>query len=196
MLLDESAADGPLDLPQLFGNTRPVEVEVGTGKGTFLLARARSRPELNFLGLERARAYCNYTADRCRRAGVANVRMIRADAPDFFRVCLSDSSLWRVHIYFPDPWPKRRHGRRRVMQPAFATQLARTLRAGGQLLIATDHICYFRQIMAVLNVTPGLARVPFPAVPSTNNQVIGSNFERKYIAQGRAFYTIAGLRYR
>lgn len=195
VLLDEGCARRPVNLPEVFGNTRPVEVEIGSGKGTFLLARAAGRPELNLLGIEWARAYCHYTADRVRRAGLKNVRMLRADAKEFFVRALADRSLWRVHIYFPDPWPKRRHHRRRLIQPAFLDQLRRTLRPGGQVLIVTDHLGYFRHIERVLAGAEGFCPVSFPVMTDASGEVVGTNFERKYIAQGRHFYRAALLRY-
>ena len=195
VLLDESAGFAAVDLPAIFGNGRPVEVEIGTGKGTFLLARAAARGELNFLGIESARAYCHYAADRFRRAGLANVRMLRADAAHFFRACLPDASIWRLHVYFPDPWPKRRHRRRRLIQPSFLKDVRRTLRPGGQLIVVTDHQGYFIQIRRVLQAAGGLARIGFPRMTGDPAELVGTNFERKYIARGRAFYWAARMRY-
>ena len=197
ILLDESLAKGTVDLAAIFGNSRPIEVEIGTGKGTFLLARAAARPEVNFLGIEWARAYAAYAADRFRRAGLENVRMIRCEAAHFFKVCLEDApgSLWRVHIYFPDPWPKRRHHRRRLIQRPFVEQVRRALRAGGQLIIVTDHLDYFRQIERVVGLVSELAAAPMPRMADREGEVVGTNFERKYIAQGRPFYKLVRLRY-
>ncbi len=195
VLIDESAARGLMDLAGLFGNDRPVELEIGTGKGTFLLARGRQRPDLNFLGIEWARAYCLYSADRFRRAGLENVKMIRTDATAFVKTALPDGSLWRVHVYFPDPWPKRRHHRRRLIQPAFVDQARRILQPGGQLLVVTDHAGYFRHIRRVLGDAPGFARVPMPKMTGEQNELVGTNFERKYIAQGRPFHAMALMRY-
>ena len=195
VLLAEALAVGAMDLPSLFGSARPVELEVGSGKGTFLLARAAARPEVNFLGLEWARAYCHYAADRVRRAGLANVRMLRAEAAHVFRVCLAPASLLRVHVYFPDPWPKRRHQRRRLIQPPFLADVRRALLPGGQIIIVTDHLDYFRQIRRVLDHTAGLAPVPMPRMADRDGEWVGTNFERKYIALGRAFYAAARMRY-
>ena len=195
VLLDESLARGPVDLAAIFGNTRPVELEIGTGKGTFLLARAAARVELNFLGLEWARAYCHYAADRIRRAGLGNARMLQADAGAFFRKCLPEQSLWRVHVYFPDPWPKRRHHRRRLIQPAFVQHTRCALKLGGQLLIVTDHLEYFRHIETVMARAAGFAIVPLPEMADEEGELVGTNFERKYIAQGRPFYKLARMRY-
>jgi len=195
VLLDESIPRGPIDLATVFGNGRPVEVEIGTGKGTFLVARAEARPEVNFLGIEYARAYCRYAADRFRRHGLANVRMVHTDAAHFFKVCLGDASVWRVHVYFPDPWPKRRHHRRRLIQPPFVADVKRVLRPGGQLIVVTDHMDYFRWIGRVLLNAPGLAPVPVPRMTDAEGQIVGTNFERKYITQDRPSYAIARMRY-
>jgi len=195
IMLDESATEGPVDFAELFGNDRPVELEIGMGKGTFLLARAKARPEINFLGLEYARAYCRYCADRFRRAGLTNVHTSCVEAVHFFKVCPAERSLWRVHIYFPDPWPKRKHNRRRLIQPPFIEQVRKSLRIGGQLLVVTDHLDYFRQIQKVLNQAEGFADVPMPRMADESGELVGTNFERKYIAQGKAFYKAMRLRY-
>jgi tRNA (guanine-N7-)-methyltransferase len=195
VLLDESIARGPVDPRGFFDNDRPVELEIGTGKGTFLLARARGRPDLNFIGLEWARAYCLYSADRFRRAGLTNVRMLRADAAAFVKDCLPDRSIFRLHVYFPDPWPKRKHHRRRLIQPAFLDQARRILQPGGQLLVVTDHIGYFHHIRRVLLGAEGFIRTPMPKMAGQDNELVGTNFERKYIAQGRPFHAIALMRY-
>ncbi len=192
----EKNAAGPLDFAELFGNDRPVELEIGMGKGTFLLARAKARPEINFLGLEYAKAYCSYCADRFRRAGLTNVQTTYIEAVTFFKLYIPPESLWRVHIYFPDPWPKRKHNRRRLIQPRFVEQVRQSLRIGGQLLVVTDHQDYFQQIRKVLAGAEGMAGIPMPSMTDESGEIVGTNFERKYIAQGRPFYNIARLRYR
>jgi len=195
VLLGEDLLAEPVDFRAVFGNSRPVEVEIGTGKATFLLARAEARPDLNFLGIEWAKAYCCYAADRVRRAGLPNVRMLHADAASFFRTALAPASIWRLHIYFPDPWPKRRHHRRRLIQLPFVRHATRSLRPGGQLILVTDHRPYFEHIRRVLSNAAELARIRVPRTSRQDGTLVGTNFEKKYIAQGRAFYAVARMRY-
>ncbi|NQU76587.1 MAG: tRNA (guanosine(46)-N7)-methyltransferase TrmB, partial [Planctomycetes bacterium] len=133
ILLNEDlvARQQPINFATLFSNPRPVEIEIGSGKGTFLLYRAKARSDLNFLGLEWARHYSQYSADRMFRWGLQNVRILRADAAAFLHCCVSDNSLHRVHIYFPDPWPKTRHLKRRLIRSAFIALVHKKLRVGG-----------------------------------------------------------------
>jgi len=195
LLPDSAATAGLVDFRAMFGNDRPVEVEIGCGKGTFILARAAERPEINFLGIECARSYCEYTADRVRRAGLQNVRMLPCDAAEFFPVGIPDASLWRLHVYFPDPWPKKKHHRRRLIQPSFMDQVRRALRPGGQLLVVTDHRSYFTTIRSVLLEAPGFVPIAFPKMAGGEEELVGTNFEKKYIAQGRPFFAMALMRY-
>jgi tRNA (guanine-N7-)-methyltransferase len=199
VLLPESfgQAEGLADWVDLFGRKAPVELEIGSGKGTFLLARGRSRPGVNLLGIEYAREFCHYAADRVRRAGLRNVRLLRTEAEAFVRTRVPDGSLWRLHIYFPDPWPKTKHRKRRLIQPAFVDLARRKLRIGGLLLLVTDHANYARQMAQVVLSQHGLAPVAFPKGPGAGDgELVGTNFERKYIAQGRAFFSFATMRWR
>jgi len=194
LVLDSSFADRALDLAAVFGNRRPVEVEIGPGKGGFLLRRAQARPELNFLGIEWVRRYAWYVADRAARAGLGNLRVLCADAEAVFGRRLPPRSIWRAHIYFPDPWPKRRHQARRLIKPQFVADLRRTLRIGGWLGVVTDSARYWRQIRWVLSGQPGLAHIRADS-DYLPRLVAGSNFRAKYAAAGRAFYGLAAIRY-
>ncbi|TVQ32083.1 MAG: tRNA (guanosine(46)-N7)-methyltransferase TrmB [Phycisphaeraceae bacterium] len=122
---------------------RPFEIEIGTGKGAFLLEEASHRPEVNFLGFEWAREFFQYTADRCRRRGLENVRVLHADATEFLHWRLPDGVVDVVHLYFSDPWPKPRHHKRRVVQDRFLADVHRILVPGGELRIVTDHEGYW-----------------------------------------------------
>jgi len=185
-----------LDLARLFGNRRPVEVEVGSGKGAFLLARASLRPEVNLLGIEWLEGYAAYAADRAYRASLENVRVLCADAAEVFRSALPAGCVSRVHIYFPDPWPKRRHRRRRLVQVPFLSDVRRVLRPGGWVGIVTDHEEYFEHIRRVLHRCAGLTVVRFGPGPGGSAEwLVGSNFERKYRTAGKRLYAVAALRY-
>ena len=195
LLLEPDVHTGRIDLAALFGNSRPVEAEIGPGKGAFILGRAQARSELNLLGIEWVPSYGLYVADRVLRAGLPNVRAVIADAATFVRQCLPDASLLRMHIYFPDPWPKTRHHRRRLIQWPFLNEVRRVLVIGGWLGIVTDHDEYFRHVRTILSSVSGLAEVPFPDARG-DELLVGSNFERKYREAGRRFHALAALRYR
>lgn len=190
--LDE--LEKPLTSRSLFGEDLPLELEIGTGKGTFLLSESMRRPEVGFLGVEYARRYWLYAADRLRRSGCANARVVLADAGELVSDWLEDASLSGVHIYFPDPWPKTRHNKRRLVQPGFVSKLARKMKSAARLQIATDHREYFDQILAVLEASP-LEVVPFgPTASAEPDELVGSNFERKYRREGREVFTLAAVR--
>jgi tRNA (guanine-N7-)-methyltransferase len=184
-----------IDWSVLFGNANPVELEIGSGKGAFLLAAAGERPNHNFIGIEWAKAYCSYAADRLRRHGLLNCRMVRCEALEWVREYVPDDSIAAVHIYFPDPWPKARHHKRRLIQTAFLDEVRRILHQGGNLRIKTDHAEYFEHIQGVLGEYRGLKIIPFdsPLAGASANQV-GTNFERKYQRENRTFYAIAAFK--
>ncbi len=196
-LLDDLAEGDSLDFSEIFPErpNQPVEIEIGVGKGTFLMDRAKRRPDVNFLGIEYAKSYAVYVADRARRAEFENVRMLCADASGVFRKALADASVMRVHIYFPDPWPKRRHNFRRLVQPAFIDQVQRVVRPGGQLLLVTDHRDYFEQMQRTMNNRPGWAVTEYPNLHEDSPYVVGTNFERKYVREGRPIFKMAFLKY-
>ncbi len=178
----------------IFGNERPLELEIGSGKGTFLLAESGLRPETNFLGVEYARRYWIFAADRLRRAERTNARVVLAEASAFVREFIEEESLSAIHVYFPDPWPKTRHHRRRLLQPPFITLLASKLRPGARLSIATDHRDYFEQMVASVKETP-LVEVDFTRTSAAlEEESVGSNFERKYRREGRVIHRIAATK--
>lgn len=168
----------------------PVELEIGFGKGTFLLQQAKAQPGVNFLGLEYSRPFWAYAADRCRRHGLTNVRLFRVEADFFVRHYLPSACLRQVHIYFPDPWPKKRHHKRRLIQAPFLRELARVLQPEAAVRIATDHAEYFQWMLdhaaAVADV---FDRLPFDT-PAGPDLLVGTNFEVKYRRQGRPFFAV------
>ncbi len=181
-----------LDFAAMFGRTAAVEMEIGTGKGGFLLNRAKAHPERSFFGLEWANKIYQYAADRMARWGVENVRLMRADAGHLVIHHLPDACLTMLHIYHPDPWPKKRHHKRRLIQPAFVAAVTRVLVPGGRVAIQTDHAEYFEWIRGVLAGEPRLVEVPFD-VPEAGviDGRISTNYEIKYTREGRSFYRIA-----
>ena len=185
--------DGKIDFVRIFGRPGPVHIEIGSGKGTFLLGQAQARPGDNFLGVEWARKYYRYAVDRIGRWGLANVRIIRTDAAGFLADSVPDGSVDCFHIYFPDPWPKKRHHKRRFICPANTEHLIRCLKTGGQLRIATDHADYFEQIKTVLaDRSDTLEEIDFTKPDGAESgEWVGTNFERKYIKDQRPIYTIA-----
>ena len=188
----EESLPRPIDWAALFGNANRVEMEIGCGKGTFITNQATSRPEVNFFGIEWARFYWRYTCDRLRRNACAgNARCLRADAGTFLRDFVGDNSLKALHIYFPDPWPKARHHKRRLIQPTFLEQARRVLVPGGRVQIVTDHPEYWGHIEPTVRAS-ALRVVEYETPASAAaGEVVGTNFERKYIAEGRAFHAIA-----
>jgi len=189
--LDVDSLPRPLDWRQLFGNDRPVEMEIGMGKGTFITEQARARPEVNFFGIEWARWYWRYASDRLRRNGCLNARTVRAEAGFFLAEFVADASLSVLHVYFPDPWPKKRHHKRRLIQPPFIQQVERILCPGGRAQIVTDHQEYFEQIESVVRDSR-LTVVDYHRPGSAGEgEFVGTNFERKYRRDGRPFYAIA-----
>ncbi len=189
--LDVETLPHPLDFAALYGNSHPVEMEIGIGKGTFLTDQAKARPEINFFGIEWARFYYRYAADRLRRNDCLNARVIRAEAGFFVREYLPDACLAALHIYFPDPWPKKRHHKRRLIQQPFVAQVQRILIPGGKLLIVTDHQDYFEQIQSVVKDSP-LQILEYDRPGSAReDEFVGTNFERKYRREGRPFYALA-----
>jgi tRNA (guanine-N7-)-methyltransferase len=192
--LEADALPRPIVWAELFGNPNPVELEIGMGKGTFLTEQAKSRKETNFFGIEYARWFWRYASDRLRRNGCTNARTVRAEAAYFLREFVSPSSIAAVHIFFPDPWPKKRHHKRRLIQPPFMAELDRILIPGGRLQIVTDHAEYFEQIQQVLKSSRFvLAEYQSPG-SAAEGEVAGTNFERKYRREGRPFFAIAALK--
>ena len=188
--------DGKIDFVRIFGRPRPVHIEIGTGKATFLLNEAMAQPNVNFLGIERARKYYRCAVDRIGRWDLKNVRIIRTDAAAFLADFVPDCSIDCFHVYFPDPWPKRRHHKRRFFCPDNLKQLLRCLKAGGNLKIATDHADYFEQIKKLVGAgqcaCPSLEETEFlPAAGANKGEWTGTNYERKYLKKQLPIYTIA-----
>ena len=184
---------GQLDFARIFGRAGPVHMEIGSGKGTFLVAQAKAQPEVDFLGIEWARRFYRHAVDRIGRWDLHNVRIVRADAAIFLRDLTPQESVDCFHIYFPDPWPKKRHHKRRFLQSSNLEVLIRCLKPEGEIQIATDHVDYFEQIRQVTSAyRDKLEEIEFerPA-GAREGELTGTNYERKYVKQSRPIYTAA-----
>jgi tRNA (guanine-N7-)-methyltransferase len=180
--------DGPcfsVEPVRLFGRAAPLEVELGAGRGDFVIARAAEFPDHNFLAIELANSIARLLATRAGRRGLKNLRVIRMDARTLVNLMLPVRSVDAYHIYFPDPWPKARHAKHRLFTPGFLAAIARTLSPGGQLYVASDVGDYAGAIFAMA-AAAGLRRLEI-AVPGA----VGSGFAQKFIAAGRAIHAAA-----
>lgn len=154
---------------------------------------AQARPEVDFLGIEWARHFYLFAVDRFGRWGLPNVRIIRTDAAVFLSQHVPPESVDCLHVYFPDPWPKKAHHKRRILQQYNMASLIRCLKPGGEIRIATDHAEYFHQIELVAATCSNvLEPVEFtrPA-GAKEGELIGTNYERKYIKDKRTIHTLA-----
>jgi len=168
------------DPAALFGRAAPLEVEVGSGKGLFLLEASRTNPDHNFLGIEISRKYARYAAARLARQHVANAVMICGDALAIFRDWIPAASLAAVHVYFPDPWWKKRHKKRRVLNEDFLKDVERTLLPGGQFHFWTDVEEYFQTTLALIAQTVSLAGpLPVAEKPAEHDLDYRTHFERR-----------------
>lgn len=153
---------GPLDLDRLYGRRAPRSMEIGFGMGDALLESAAAHPEQDFLGVEVYRPGLGHLLNRLAAAGLENVRVCGADAVDVLERSVPDAALAAVCVFFPDPWPKLRHHKRRLVQPEFAALLARKLEVGGRVYLATDWEDYAGQMLSVLGATPALCNLAGP----------------------------------
>jgi tRNA (guanine-N7-)-methyltransferase len=185
--LDPEGLLEAVDWGEIFGSPYPVEVEIGIGKGRFLLATAAARPETNFLGIEWANKYLRIAEHRALRRGLKNVRFARVDARELVCRSIPDRSVRAYYVFYPDPWPKKRHQKRRFIQKSTVEHLARTLEPDGLLHVATDHAGYWEAIEEVLAADPCFQRLAsfggpdFPLPPDAPL----TNFEEKYRKEGR-----------
>ena len=184
---DERFAHAPFDPVALFSAASPLEAELGTGKGRFLIESGRLHPERNFLGLERSLSYYRIARDRIRKSGLTNVRVLRADASEFVREAPGES-VEGLHVYFPDPWPKKKQRKRRLIDAVLLSTAFRMLRAGGSLRIVTDHADYAAFIRASLDEAIG-SGAAWEESPWGRGEVPPpTHYELKYRQAGREFF--------
>lgn len=168
------------DQTALFARVQPVEVEVGSGKGLFLATACQTTPQHNFLGIEIARRYALYSAARLARQHSPNGVVVCGDALVLFQQWFPAESLQAVHVYFPDPWWKKRHKKRRVMNEGFLRDVQRVLRPGGALHFWTDVEEYYQTTLALVAATTALAGpLPVPERPPEHDLDYRTHFERR-----------------
>ncbi len=185
-------ADGPLAIEtrepwaERFGREAPIEVEIGFGYGHFILEYASSRPHLNLVGFEVRAAFVSRVAARIERLGLRNVAVLRGDARRLLPVLFGPESIRAVHIQFPDPWWKKRHHRRRLVNPPFVTLLHRLVEPGGLVYLRTDVLAYGREMLATFEDGSGRFENTEGAGTFAAHDPLGvtSNRERHYLASG------------
>ena len=172
-----------LDLREVFGNDHPVVLEIGSGKGRFLISSATEQPDTNFIGIEKSLHYHRLIRERVRKRTLKNVRLVNHDAFLVLRDMIPDTSLREVHIYFPDPWPRKKEQKRRIIRSEVLHELRRVLVDGGSGIYVTDHQEYFEGAAPLLpEFFRTEIRVPGPNDPPR------TNYEAKYRAEGRPIY--------
>jgi tRNA (guanine-N7-)-methyltransferase len=170
----------PLDLAELFPQSQPLEVELGCGDASFLAEYARRHPEKNFIGVERLLGRLQKLDRKGRRLGLANTRGLRIESAYFLQYLLPPHTVTALHIYFPDPWPKMKHRRHRLIGESFPA-LARTVLApGGTVFLRTDDADYFQQMNEVFDAATFFEKTETPAALAE----ITTDFERDFNAQG------------
>lgn len=170
----------PTPWERIFGRSAPIEVDIGTGKGTFLVAAAQRAPERNFLGIDRLLVRLRKVDSKVRRLGLTNVRLVRLEAGYFVRYLVPAGSVAVYHIYCPDPWPKRRHHRRRLITAEFVADLHRTLQPEGEVRFSTDDTGYFEQAVQLFEAHQGFQELAWP----TEAPIIPTDFEALFQQQG------------
>jgi tRNA (guanine-N7-)-methyltransferase len=185
--LDTDALLEKVDWKAIFGKDAPVEIEVGIGKGRFLLAAAAGRPEVMHLGIEWTNKYLRFAESRAKKRELENIKFARLDVHHLMPV-IPDHSVTAFYVFYPDPWPKKRHLKRRFLQLSNAVQMSRTLVAGGHLHVATDHDPYWSEIEPLFDGHPDYVRLDTFGGKEFPVPVDGplTNYEEKYAVQGRS----------
>lgn len=171
----------PLIPSAIFGNDHPVILEIGSGKGRFLLTEGQANPRTNFLGIEKSLHYYRVIEDRLRRHALPNVRIINEDATMVMNELLPAASIDELHIYFPDPWPRPRERKRRMIRDDVMPLFLRVLKPEGKGIWVTDHEGYFKAALPVLERWFDVEAGPASGEPRTN-------YEAKYRAEGRGIW--------
>ena len=171
-----------LPIDKLFDSPRPLEIELGAGDGSFLVAWAAQNQGRNFLGVERLLGRLRKIERKARRAGLMHVRLLRIEAGYFLEYLVPPQSVSALHVYFPDPWPKRKHWRHRLINDVFTEIVSRALVPGGVVYMRTDDSPYFAQMQQVFDRNTKFEAVATPP----ELQAVLTDFERGFHARGVA----------
>lgn len=167
--------------------SRPLEIEVGCGKGRFLTRRAAANPDCDYIGIERMLGRVRLFAGKCRRSGISNARVLRLEALYTFHYLLPAHHARRVYVFFPDPWPKRKHRSHRLFGPLFLDALWKRLETGGRIEFATDHSDYFGAVCECFAADARFRRVePMPRPPE-----VWTEFETMFREKGMPIHSAA-----
>ncbi|MCB1125365.1 MAG: tRNA (guanosine(46)-N7)-methyltransferase TrmB [Verrucomicrobiae bacterium] len=180
LLLEICSLTERLDLAECFPRRQPVELELGSGDGSFLCDLAARHPERNFVGVERLNGRLRKLDRKGQRLGLSNLRGVRIEAAYFLQYLVFPATLAAIHVYFPDPWPKIRHRARRLINEAFTGHAAQALAVGGVLHVRTDSADYFAQMRAVFAASPHFTPVDTPPELAS----LPTDFEREFNARG------------
>jgi len=182
-----------LNWVELYPSTGPIIIEIGSGKGRFLFKAASENPDKNFLGIEKSLKYSRVLNRRAEKTELTNLRLLNTEAGHFVSKYIPEKSVSEYHIYFPDPWPKKRHNKRRLISSAFLQSLIPSLKPGGALYYATDFKDYFDQMLEVSRACTGIKEISCQEIDPKNEnpEAALTNYERKYLIQGRPIYKAA-----
>jgi tRNA (guanine-N7-)-methyltransferase len=175
----------PIVLGEIFGNDRPIEIDLGSGSGKFLVESGVRYPERNFLGIERLLGRVRKTRRKACQLKLGNVRVLRVEIEYAVRYLLLPNSISRFHLSFPDPWPKRRHHTRRLVDEEFLGAISAALEPNGELWIKTDHVEYFRWIEKMLT----LAQTTFDQAP-WEREYPNTDFDETFAAENAPIYRL------
>lgn len=191
LFLRSDALDRPLVWPDVFGNDNPLALEIGCGIGDFIARTAAENPDLNFIAIDYYNKGCDKTCRRLEKHGLSNVRVLRIEAREFIEQQIPERSLAALYINCPDPWPKKRHRKRRLVNTVFMAFMAKYLREGGDFFFATDFEDYGEDVAAFMTTQSGYVNMLAP--DTFRHDLDGyhrSKYMLKFIAEGKNIYYV------